>query len=107
MVDHVMAVTGGASGIGRAVAALAASHGARVALIDRSASIDHVVMELLTLGAPAALGIACDVGDPEQVAHAFAAIAGDLGPSHRPVHIGGHRPWPEWPTSSPPSTGET
>ena len=77
-----------------------------MALIDRSASIDHVVMELLTLGAPAALGIACDVGDPEQVAHAFAAIAGDLGPvtglfTSAGIDRAG------WRTSSPPSTGET
>lgn len=36
--------------------------------------------QLLALGAPASLGLECDVADPEQVALSFAEIARDLGP---------------------------
>ena len=79
MAQSVLAVTGGASGIGHAVAVLAASHGTRVAVLDRSPSVGEVAKELLDLGAPAALGFVCDVADPDQVARAFTAIAEDLG----------------------------
>jgi NAD(P)-dependent dehydrogenase (short-subunit alcohol dehydrogenase family) len=60
-----IAITGGASGIGRATAALFAAQGAKVAVLDRTA------------GAP--LTFACDVSNESDVAAAVAQSAEALG----------------------------
>lgn len=65
----VAIVTGGASGIGAATAALLAGRGARVAVLDRS-----------TDGVPDAMfAAACDVTDADQVDAAVAAVAAHFG----------------------------
>jgi NAD(P)-dependent dehydrogenase (short-subunit alcohol dehydrogenase family) len=60
-------VTGGASGIGRAVAERLRSDGLRVAVIDLSPTDDE-------------FGHVADVSDPTQVATAVAAIREQFGP---------------------------
>jgi NAD(P)-dependent dehydrogenase (short-subunit alcohol dehydrogenase family) len=68
------AVTGAASGIGRAIAAEFLKAGATVHGLDRDAdALDDAVR---TLG-PGALGRVCDVSDPASVEDTFAAIASD------------------------------
>lgn len=69
-------VTGGASGIGLAVARLAISRGAGVALLDRD--LEGAQRAQVSLGSRA-LAIACDVADPDSVAAAVAAAAQGLG----------------------------
>ncbi|MFP5316231.1 MAG: SDR family NAD(P)-dependent oxidoreductase, partial [Actinomycetes bacterium] len=62
-------VTGGASGIGAAVAAALTARGARVAVLDlRTATLPD-----------GAVGFTCDVGDPASVDSAVAAAAEHLG----------------------------
>jgi 2-keto-3-deoxy-L-fuconate dehydrogenase len=62
-------VSGGASGIGAATAALLHERGARVAILDRDAD-----------GAPAhALAVPCDVTDSAAVDEAVASVAGHFG----------------------------
>ncbi|KUO08910.1 SDR family NAD(P)-dependent oxidoreductase [Streptomyces sp. DSM 15324] len=62
-------VTGGASGIGRATAALLAERGARVAVLDRDpADVDGPIR-----------GYRADVGDDTAVREAVAAAVADLG----------------------------
>jgi NAD(P)-dependent dehydrogenase (short-subunit alcohol dehydrogenase family) len=72
-------VTGGASGIGKAVAALLAANGASVLITDiNSDAIDAVVAEITSAGGTAA-GLVGDVTDPE---HSVEAVrkAGELAP---------------------------
>ena len=80
MADRILAVTGGASGIGRAVAELAAASGTQVAVLDVSPSTSNVARHLRDAGSPKTLALTCDVSDPDEVEAAFLAIAADLGP---------------------------
>lgn len=68
----VVAVTGAASGIGRATLDRALAEGADVAAIDRAAGSLH------TLG-DRVLALECDVSDPADVDAAFGEIAGRFG----------------------------
>jgi NAD(P)-dependent dehydrogenase (short-subunit alcohol dehydrogenase family) len=76
MLDGVVLVTGGGSGIGRATARRAAREGARVAVVDR-----HEENALATVGliGGAARAYTCDVSSAEHVAATCAAIGADLG----------------------------
>jgi 2-keto-3-deoxy-L-fuconate dehydrogenase len=66
----VAVVTGGASGIGAATAALLAARGARVAALDLSyPALEHA----------ATLHVPCDVSDPASAAAAIGAVADALG----------------------------
>jgi NAD(P)-dependent dehydrogenase (short-subunit alcohol dehydrogenase family) len=72
-------VTGGGSGIGRAVALLLAQNGARVVVADlKRVSADAVVAEIEAAGGTAVAHVG-DVSDPEDAVAAVAAAQG-LGP---------------------------
>jgi NAD(P)-dependent dehydrogenase (short-subunit alcohol dehydrogenase family) len=64
----VAAVTGGASGIGRATARLLGERGARVAVLDRTDSPD-----------PGMLALRCDVTSDAEVRAAVDRVAGEFG----------------------------
>ena len=66
----VAAVTGGASGIGAAVVAQLAAHGARVAVLDLQEPGE---------GSPHALALRADVGDDASVRAAIDRVVEDLG----------------------------
>jgi len=75
----VTLVTGGNSGIGRAIALRAAAEGARVAITGRDpAKGARVLAELEAAGAEAAF-IAADLGDERQAAELVAAVAVRFG----------------------------
>ncbi|HME03668.1 MAG TPA: SDR family oxidoreductase [Solirubrobacteraceae bacterium] len=76
MQGRIAVVTGGASGIGRAISLAFAREGARVAVLDLRADAASAVAA--EAGADAH-GYGCDVADPEAVGRAFAAVAGELG----------------------------
>ncbi len=80
MAIEVLAVTGAASGIGRAVAELAAAQGVSVALLDLPRATEAAAGDLTAAGARRAIAVDCDVTDENQVAQAFDRIAGELGP---------------------------
>jgi NAD(P)-dependent dehydrogenase (short-subunit alcohol dehydrogenase family) len=70
---HIL-VTGAASGIGRAVAAMARARGAKVALLDREPTVNEAAR-----GISGAFAAAADVCDAAAVDRAVAASAAALG----------------------------
>ncbi|MFJ2028658.1 3-oxoacyl-ACP reductase FabG [Streptosporangium sp. NPDC087985] len=75
--DKVAVVTGGAQGIGEAIARLFVDHGARVVIGDR----DGAAAELTAkgIGAEVARGFGCDVTDGDQVQALLAFAAESFG----------------------------
>ena len=83
MKDKVVVVTGGASGVGRAVTLLSAERGAKIAVLD----IDEggaclAAREAKDRGASAAVGMRCDVSSEEEVHWAFGRCEEELGVPH-------------------------
>lgn len=77
---ELAAVTGGTQGIGRALVEGLADRGAAVAICSRDAKeVDHLVASLRTEGSKA-LGVACDVREPDQVAAFAEHVLKEVGP---------------------------
>jgi 3-hydroxybutyrate dehydrogenase len=73
---RVAMVTGGGSGIGRAIATELAARGARVAVVDIAESVAAAVAADL----PDAIALPCDVADPVAAQATVDAIGATLGP---------------------------
>jgi 2-hydroxycyclohexanecarboxyl-CoA dehydrogenase len=68
----VVAITGGASGIGRATAQMFLDEGARVAILDRNETISQTAEELQSVTERTAVGFRCDITNERQI-HDVAA----------------------------------
>jgi len=78
--DRVAVVTGGARGIGKAIALEFAREGAKVGLLDIfDEGLAETAKEIETMGGTV-LGLHCDVGDPEAVKATFDKFGAELGP---------------------------
>ena len=75
-------VTGGAAGIGKAIALAFADEGADVAIADVQIDKANAVVEQIEDKGQRALAIRCDVGDSAQVDGMVAQVARDLGGLH-------------------------
>lgn len=83
--DKNIVITGGASGIGLAVAKQLAEAGARLFLMSRNQQKADAALEIL--GASAQF-IFCDVASQTSVAEAFATVAGEVDRLHLSlIHI--------------------
>lgn len=87
--NRVAVVTGGASGIGRATAALFAKEGARVALWDVAPSVEKVAQELADETGGAVRGDRVDVTNDESILAARERCETELGPIACLVHAAG------------------
>jgi len=83
---HVAVVTGGASGIGRAVAELFSAEGAHIAIWDRTFSATQIAAEIAEQYGVKSLGLAVDVTDEAGVQNAAAQTAAQLGPIDHLAH---------------------
>lgn len=71
--DKVAAVTGGANGIGRAVAGLLASEGASVVIGDRDVDLATTAAAEITAAGGRAMGVAVDAMEEESLKALVAA----------------------------------
>jgi 2-hydroxycyclohexanecarboxyl-CoA dehydrogenase len=78
--NRVAVVTGGGSGIGRAIALRLADQGCGVAVLDIHSETAEMVAEEIRSQAGRAVGIAADVTDRPAVDEAFAKVRSELGP---------------------------
>ena len=73
LTDQVVVISGGSRGIGRAAAQALAALGATVAIVGQNTeNVAQTVAELVANDCDA-LGVVCDVSDPDQVARTIAA----------------------------------
>lgn len=72
---RVAVVTGGASGIGRAIARRLAANKAQVWVLDIDHAAATAAAEEITHAGGRALPLLCDVADPESVKQVFSAVA--------------------------------
>jgi 2-hydroxycyclohexanecarboxyl-CoA dehydrogenase len=87
--DHVVVVTGGGSGIGRATAMTFAVEGANIAIWDLGDSARRVAHEIEGAFPVRATGISADVTDESAVLAATEETTKILGPINHLVHAAG------------------
>ncbi|MDJ0785288.1 MAG: SDR family oxidoreductase [Myxococcota bacterium] len=77
--EQTVVVTGGGTGLGRAIALEFGRLGARLAILSRSEEHRNAGVAALEEIGARAIGVACDIRDPEAVAGAFAEVESGLG----------------------------
>ena len=78
--DQVFVITGGARGLGKAMAVRIVKDGGKVALLDVEAEPLDLTVAELNAGEEVAKGYVADITNEQQVSETFAAIEADLGP---------------------------
>jgi NAD(P)-dependent dehydrogenase (short-subunit alcohol dehydrogenase family) len=75
----VVIVTGGGTGLGKAIATEFARLGARVAIASRKPDHLEAGMAAMTEVGATAMTVACDIRDPDSITAAFDAVEAELG----------------------------
>src|SRR5262245_21360309 len=86
LTNHVCVVTGGASGIGLAIAKGLLAEGCRVAIWDAAANVEKVAAELASTSSPSVGGMRVDVASFSAVVSATQTTEVQLGPIDHVVH---------------------
>ncbi len=79
MANRVAVVTGGASGIGLAIANRLANDGLAVAIFDRNREASEIAAGDIATSGGRALGLEVDVAEPEQIAAGIERTVAELG----------------------------
>lgn len=79
LTGKVAVVTGGGSGIGRAISTLFGTQGARVAVLDVDGVAAKATADDIAAAGGAADATACDVSDASSVSAAFSSVIGRAG----------------------------
>ena len=87
--DRVALVTGGAQGIGEAIAKRLAADGAKVGVLDLQQDAAQAVADAITQAGGAAIGLGADVSKRDQVQAAVDTLAGEFGGLHILVNNAG------------------
>jgi 2-hydroxycyclohexanecarboxyl-CoA dehydrogenase len=87
--EKVAVVTGGGSGIGRAISVRLAEEGMRVAILDLNAQGAQATAEGIRASGGRAHVESCDISDHASVKRAVAAVEEQLGPIHTLVNNAG------------------
>ncbi|HJO25264.1 MAG: SDR family NAD(P)-dependent oxidoreductase [Myxococcota bacterium] len=87
---RVAVVSGGATGIGRAVAEAFAARGFAIAVGGRREARVQEAVKALETGGARALGLPLDVSDADSVEAFFAGVEKSLGPADLVVNCAGH-----------------
>lgn len=87
--NKVAIVTGGGSGMGRAIAILLAQRGAAVTVVGRRLEKLAEVAEVIRDAGGKALAVAGDVGKPEDIENAVARTIAEFGALHYAVNNAG------------------
>lgn len=82
LTGRTIVITGAARGVGRAIAAACARHGARLVLADRLLELGQAAAEELVRGGADARFVALDLADPESVER----FARDIAARERVIH---------------------
>jgi NAD(P)-dependent dehydrogenase (short-subunit alcohol dehydrogenase family) len=77
--DRTVVVTGGGTGLGRAIAVEFARLGASVAVVSRQQEHRDAGVAAVDAAGGRGLGVACDIRDPQAVAAAFDVVEKELG----------------------------
>jgi len=77
--DRVVLIFGGAGGIGAEVGARLASEGARIVIADLNVAQAHAKAAAIAAAGGQAIGVACDLTDPEQCDRAATAAVERFG----------------------------
>src|SRR5262245_52950824 len=76
---QAVVVTGGGTGLGKAIAVEFARLGAAVAVLSRDAAHRAAGVASVEAAGGRALEVACDIRQPEQIAAAFERVVAELG----------------------------